>query len=215
MNEPQNQYGKPLRFFTDENQIVSDGLFLERNSAESWTQFTLMPWDMSNPNNPNKPLPSIHRLYVEAEDLSEYDFATEHFYNFAHWEFIKSREWFVPHYNAMRNELEAKLESKATRGMLNQITSGTATQSTLKYFADKEYHNPTPDKTDTPKPDKDWLLNQATKTFERAMKSNNLAAANVALKTIGQHTSVDAFAANQIELTAPINVIINGDLSKV
>lgn len=217
MNEPHNAFGKPERFFTEENQIVSDGMFHERNSDETWTQFTLMPWDIQDPNNPMNTIPSIQRLYVEAEDLSEYNFATEYFYNFAHWQFVKTRDWFVPHYNAMRAELEAKLQSKATRGMMSQITSGTATQTTLKYFADKEYQSQLPanDSPDKQLPDKDWLLDQATKTYEQAMKSNNLAAANVALKTIGQHTSVDAFAGDKLELTSPINVIINGDLSKV
>lgn len=221
MNEPHNIHGKPERFFTEDNQIVSDGMFHERNSDETWTQFTLMPWDILNPSNPTTVIPSIHQLYVQAGDVSEYAFATEHFYNFAHWEFIKSRDWFIPHYNAMRLELEAKLESEAVNAMRGQMRSGTATQTTLKYFAEREYR---PQESTDPKsvtdtksatPDKDWLLTQAKSTFEAATKSGNLAAANVALKTIGQHTDVDAFAADKIEVTEPIQVIINGDLSKV
>lgn len=216
MNEPKNQYGKPERFFTEDNQIVTDGMFHERNSNETWTQFTLMPWDIPNPSHPHTSIPSIHRLYVEEEDVSEYRFATKYFYNYAHWELIKSRDWFVPHYNAMRKELEAKLESRATEAMMGQIRSGTATQSTLKYFADKEYRSQTTSSDNQPTlPDKDWLLSQSVKTYEKAMATNNLAAANVALKTIGQHTAVDAFTGDKLTLTEPINVIINGDLSKV
>ena len=219
MNEPHNIHGKPERFFTEDNQIVSDGMFHERNSNETWTQFTLMPWDIMNPDNPTHTIPSIHQLYVQTGDVSEYAFATEHFYNFAHWEFIKSRDWFVPHYNAMRLELEAKLESEAISAMRGQMRSGTATQTTLKYFADREYAQPDTSNPDSKAaqvtPDKDWLLTQAKSTFEAATKSGNLAAANVALKTIGQHTDVDAFAADKVEIMEPIQVIINGDLSKV
>lgn len=215
MNEPHNSFGKPERFFTEDNQIVSDGMFHERDSDETWTQFTLMPWDIQDPTNPATTIPSIQRLYVEEGDVSEYAFATRYFYNFAHWEFIKSLDWFKPHYNAMRHELEAKLESLAIQAMRGQMASGTATQTTLKYFADKEYQSKASSQTDTPMPDKDWLLSQATKTYEKAMSTNNLAAANVALKTIGQHTEVDAFAGDKLSLTEPINVIINGDLSKV
>lgn len=223
--EPHNIHGKPERYFTEDNQIVSDGMFHERDSNETWTQFTLMPWPITNPHDPSKQLPSIHQLYVEAEDVSEYAFATKHFYNFAHWQYIKSLPWFAPHYNEMRKELEAKLESKATRAMLSQISSNTATQSTLKYFADKEYTAPpqaTTDATtpssdaDTPTPlGKDWVLQEAKDTYKAAREKNNHAAANVALKTIGQHTDVDAFAADKIEITEPIQVNIDGDLSKV
>lgn len=221
MNEPLNAFGKPERFFGEDNQIVTDGMFHERNSSETWTQYTLMPWDIQNPYLPHTQLPSIHRLYVEEEDISEYQFATKYFYNFAHWELIKSRDWFMPHYNAMRHELEAKLESRSTRAMMGQIRSGTATQSTLKYFADKEYaskkndHASNDPEAKPNMPDKNWLLSQATKTYEKAMSTNNLAAANVALKTIGQHTDVDAFAGDKLTLMEPLRVIIDGDLSKV
>ncbi len=215
-NEPHNIHGKPERFFTEDNQIVSDGMFHERDSNETWTQYTLMPWDIQDPQNPQVTFPSIHRLYVEQGDVSEYSFATEHFYNFAHWEHVKSRDWFAPHYYAMRQELEAKLESESVRAMRGQVLSGTATQSTLKYFADREYVQPDNTETvDMQAPDKDWLLKQAQTTFHKATKDGNLAAANVALKTIGQHTDVDAFAADKVEITEPIQVIINGDLSKV
>lgn len=220
MQEPHNIHGKPERFFTEDNQIVTDGMFHERNSNETWTQFTLMPWDIQDPADPTRTIESIHRLYVEAGDVSEYAFATTHFYNFAHWELVKSRDWFIPHYNAMRQELEAKLESEAISAMRGQVRSGTATQSTLKYFADREYttidtSSTNSDATAQVTPDKDWLLTQAKSTFHKATKEGNLAAANVALKTIGQHTDVDAFAADKVEIAEPIQVIINGDLSKV
>ncbi|MDC0600124.1 hypothetical protein OAO65_02320, partial [Flavobacteriales bacterium] len=204
----------------EDNQIVTDGMFHERDSNETWTQFTLMPWDIQSPYDPTIIIKSLHQLYVECGDVSEYRFATEHFYNFAHWELIKSLDWFIPHYNAMRQELEAKLESEAVHAMRGQVRSGTATQSTLKYFADREYTQPdttaNADKdAQSVTPDKDWLLNQAKSTYHKATKDGNLAAANVALKTIGQHTDVDAFAADKVEVTEPIQVIINGDLSKV
>jgi hypothetical protein len=224
MHRPHNADGKPEQFFTEDNQIVSDGLFHERNSTETWTQYTLMTWDIQDPVNPTVTFPSIHRLYVEAEDVSEYQFAITHFYNFAHWEFIKSLEWFAPYYTAMRGELEAKLESVSTQAMLNQIHSGTAPQKMLTYFAEREYR--VPDKA-APLPtntatdlaatpiDKDWVLKEAQDTYRAAIKKGNHAAANVALKTIGQHTDVDAFAADKIEIVDPVQVYIDGELSKV
>lgn len=220
-NRPHNVHGKPEEFFTEDNQIVSDGLFHERNSPETWTQFTLMTWDIQDPANSHVTFQSIHRLYVEAEDVSEYNFATEHFYNFAHWEYIKSLDWFAPYYKAMRSELEAKLESVSTKAMLSQIHSGTAPQKMLTYFAEREYRVPdaapsitTSDINATPTPDKDWVLAEAQATYKAAIKKGNHAAANVALKTIGQHTDVDAFAAEKLEIVDPVQVIIDGELAK-
>jgi len=212
-NEPMNEQGNPLRFFNESNELVTCGMFLEFDSPDSWVQFTLATYDQ---NHNGLLVPSIHRLYVEHNDLSEYDFAVTHFYSFAHWELVKSQSWFIDQYRLMRKELEAKLQSKSMRCMVNQITSGTATQATLKYFSDREFELPVQPETKADmKIDKDYVKQEAAKVHEAAMVKGNLSASTSALKIIGQHSDVDAFAADKVEITAPIQVVIDGDLSKV
>src|SRR5215217_6132830 len=57
-------------------------------------------------------LPSIKRLFVEMEDITEYHFANEYFDNYQHWKKIKATTWFAPYYLEMKEELELKLRAK-------------------------------------------------------------------------------------------------------
>lgn len=134
---PVNAYNKPIRFFDEENNLYTHEMFLELDdSGESWRQFTLQTWDVTYQGREYR---SLHKLYVDSNDPSEYTFANEYFYNFAHWELVKSHPAIRPHYEVMRKELEAKLSTKAIQAMIAQVMSGTATQATLKFLANKEY----------------------------------------------------------------------------
>lgn len=135
--EPLNAYNKPLRYFDEENNLYTHEMFLELDdSGESWRQFTLQTWDVTYQGREYR---SLHKLYVDSNDPSEYTFANTYFYNFAHWELVKSHPAIRPHYDVMRKELEAKLSTKAIQAMIAQVMSGTATQATLKFLANKEY----------------------------------------------------------------------------
>jgi hypothetical protein len=137
--EPLNAYGKPLRYFTADNNLCTTQMFLETASTEDdgWSQFTLKSYPVTTPKGTT--YPSLHETYVESNDLSEYEFANTYFYNYSHWCLIKEMPFFQKFYQVMRSELEAKLSSKALHGMVSMIDSGTASQSTLKYMADRDY----------------------------------------------------------------------------
>lgn len=138
--EPKNAYNKPLRFFDDSNNLLVKPLFLELDDhGEAWKQFTLKTWDVTYRGNEYR---SLHRLYVEANDLSEYAFANTYFYNFAHWDMIRKHPEIRPYYLIMREELEAKLSTKALQAMIAQVETGTASQATLKFLVNKEYQQP-------------------------------------------------------------------------
>jgi hypothetical protein len=146
--EPNNAYGKPLRFFNDVNDLLVEDLFLELvDHGEAWKQFTLKTWDVTHRGNEYR---SLHRLYVEMNDLSEYAFANTYFYNFAHWDRVRKHPEIRPYYDTMRQELEAKLSTKALSAMIAQVDSGTATQATLKFLANREYQ---PTQSKQPKAD--------------------------------------------------------------
>lgn len=84
--------------------------------------------------------PSIHRLYVEAEDPAEYQFANEYFDSWRHWDRIRSSKWFQPYYERMKKELTARLESKYVRLMMEKaLGDGRDALAAQKYLIDKGY----------------------------------------------------------------------------
>ena len=152
MDTPLNAYGNPLRYFSVDNNLLTTEMFVEtaNPSGDSWPQYTLKSHSPSD-------IPSIHQLYVEHLDLSEYSFATKYFHNYTHWVLVKTSPFFQQFYSVMREELEARISSKALRAMVMQIESNTASQATMKYMADREYtakvvtpSNTSPGRSSTP-----------------------------------------------------------------
>jgi hypothetical protein len=77
--------------------------------------FTLTPEDKDE-------LPSLHRLFVEAEDPTEYKFALEVLGSWTQWQMLKECTWFKPYYETWRRELDTRLRSKGV-GILKDIAS--------------------------------------------------------------------------------------------
>lgn len=114
----------------------TQGLFLETCIDNSTVLYTLQPWDKTLNG---KPLLSIHKLYVEAEDVGEFNFANKYFAGYYHWLKVKASPWFKEPYAAMVAELNAKLRSRSIKSMLSSVEAGEASQQTLKYLADNDY----------------------------------------------------------------------------
>lgn len=57
--------------------------------------------------------PSLYRLYMEADDPTEYTFAVHHLDSWEHWEMLSSAAWFKPYITKWRRELEVKHKAKA------------------------------------------------------------------------------------------------------
>lgn len=57
--------------------------------------------------------PSLKRLYLAEGDLTEYSFANKYLGGWDHWQFLLQSEWFIPHAQKWRTELELKLTSEA------------------------------------------------------------------------------------------------------
>lgn len=115
---------------------LTEGLFTETTTNPDSALYTLQPWDKEVGE---KFYPSLHKLYVEMEDLAEYDFANKYFDGYQHWLVIKSKPFFQQYYTRMVEELNAKIRGKSLKNMLLQVAEGTASQATLKYLADNDY----------------------------------------------------------------------------
>lgn len=68
---------------------------------------------------------SLYRLYMDSEDLTEWEFAQAHMDSFEHWEMLCQCTWFQPIVERWRRELALKLKAKALRRLMIEAESDT------------------------------------------------------------------------------------------
>lgn len=115
-------------------KLATQSLFWEFNKENP--QYTLSSEDREHEG---KMLDSIEKLYLQEMDVGEFEFAVKYFTSYKQWCAVKKAKWFAPTYQNMRIALEAKVQSQAIKNMMDMVADGTATQSTLKYLADKDF----------------------------------------------------------------------------
>lgn len=99
---------KPI-FRNSKNQLLLRSIFYETIGADkSSVIYTLKDWD-------HEGYPSLYRLYMELEDVLEYEFANLYLDSWTHWETLCNCTWFKKTVTRWRKELELKLRSKALR----------------------------------------------------------------------------------------------------
>lgn len=74
-------------------------------------------------------LPSLHQLYVESGDPTEYLFALKAFGSFEHWEYIKSTSALDDYLPAWQRELKAKIEGEAILAARRVARDGEGAQA--------------------------------------------------------------------------------------
>jgi hypothetical protein len=80
--------------------------------------------------------PSIYRLYMETEDLTEFEFANKYFDSFAHWKRICQSPSFIPYISQWREELELKIRARALSSLIKKSKDDS---SIAKYLLDKNW----------------------------------------------------------------------------
>lgn len=147
-------------------KFLTQSLFVETNNTEEPAPYTLATYDRQKDG---RLIQSLHKRYVEMEDIGEFEFANKYFENYHHWLKVKASAFFKDYYAAMVTELNAKMRSKSIKQMRQQVDEGTASQATLKYLADNDYQKAPvgkPKRTKAPK--KEGNVVQAD--FERLTK---------------------------------------------
>lgn len=95
----------PFRIHT--GQRLTRGLFFETQLADkSSVVYTLKDRDHLG-------YPSLYRLYMEADDPTEYTFALAHLDGWDHWQMLCDCTWFRPYVSAWRKELEVRAKAQA------------------------------------------------------------------------------------------------------
>lgn len=82
--------------------------------------------------------PSLHRLYLEVNDPTEYAFAVKYLDGWSHWETLCQCTWFKPYLKKWRTELELRMKSKALSRIM--VESASASKNALaanRYLLEK------------------------------------------------------------------------------
>ena len=104
---------KPSKFRTNQNQRLVKGLFVEYGGSV----YTLKDTDQGD-------TPSLYRLYMEANDLTEYTFALTHMDSWEHWQMLCSTSWFPEYVDRWRKELEVRTRSEALARLIEEAKAG-------------------------------------------------------------------------------------------
>lgn len=112
---------------------LTQSLFLEINYDPDVAIYTLKDWDHEYEG---KTFYSLKRLYLNHEDVIEYDFATKYFLNWKHWLRIANNKLFKSQIEEWREELELKIRSNAVQYVMD-LTAEDKSFQAAKWLADK------------------------------------------------------------------------------
>lgn len=110
---------------------------------------------------------SIKRLYLEMEDITEYEFANKYFENWSHWKKLIASAWFKEHIDVWREELELKFKARS----LNQIkrtAKSSAKEAFManKYLLEKGWEKSTKDKSTVGRPTQEKIKQEAQRLHD-------------------------------------------------
>jgi hypothetical protein len=99
--------------------------------------------------------PSLKRLYLEMEDVGEYEFATTYLLGWNHWQRLCANKEVMKHVQEWRDELEIKLRSKAMKTIFLKAQTEQGINA-AKWIAERGW-----DKRKAGRPSKDEVQKQA------------------------------------------------------
>jgi hypothetical protein len=145
------------RFKNASGARLTQALFYEETGADkSSVIYTLKDQD-------HEGFPSLYRLYLEMEDVLEYEFANTYLDGWSHWELLNQAGWFKPYILRWRKELELKIRSKALRKLREDATSTSKTaNSSNRYLLERGWA----DKQTKGRPSKDEIRKAAKEQAE-------------------------------------------------
>lgn len=128
-----------LKFKNVNGVWLTRDLFYETARSPNNVIYTLKPEDHLG-------FPSLYRLYMEANDITEYSFAVTHLGGWVHWKMLSESNFFQPYITEWREELEIKTRSQALASIIS-VSQGTSKDAyaAQKFVANKEW-----DKTKAP-----------------------------------------------------------------
>lgn len=120
------------KFKDSGGRMITQGLFLEIGYTDN-AYYTL---DDQDKTYEGKVYPSLKRLYLEHEDLGEYDFANKYLLGWQHWKRLCNNKLMAKHIEEWREELEIKVRSQAIYDIVQMSSEDKGFQA-AKYLADR------------------------------------------------------------------------------
>lgn len=117
---------------------LTQSLFLELGYSD-YAVFTLKE---DHYEYEGKLFPSLKKLYLEAEDPTEYDFASLYLLGWRHWKRLCENKAIRSHVDEWREELEVRLRTKAVKNIMLAADQGS--YQAAKWLADRGWDQRAP-----------------------------------------------------------------------
>ena len=116
---------------------LTKALFYEKSGDKANVLYTLKDTDITIGDSC---FPSLYKLYMEMEDITEFEFAERYFENWEHWMLLCSLSWFSFRAERFRHDLELKLKLQALSHIIAVSRSSTRdAYGASKYILEKGY----------------------------------------------------------------------------
>ena len=86
---------------------------------------------------------SLKTLYLDMEDITEYEFARKYLLSWPHWQRLQQNKLISPHVNQWREELEYKIRASSINEIINQALTGDSFQA-AKWLAERGWDKRSP-----------------------------------------------------------------------
>lgn len=117
-------------------RLITQSLFIDFQYNEKFAVYTLEDHDKEYNG---KIYPSLKRLYLEEEDIHEYNFATKHLYSWDHWKRLLNNKAIREHIDRWRDELEVAMAASGFRKILELADQDN--YQAAKYIADRGWNS--------------------------------------------------------------------------
>jgi len=137
------------KFRNASNRRYLKGLFFETTEADkSSVVYTLKDVDHLG-------YPSLYRLYMASNDVTEYSFATQHLDDWEHWKELTNCTWFKPYVKRWREERAVRDRSRNLAAMTDiaDDTNNKSSFQALKYLLERPWDKETSVKRGRPTKD--------------------------------------------------------------
>jgi len=160
------------RMKDDQGRYKTQSLFLEYRYDIEHAIYTMEGEDKQYKG---KTYPSLKRLYLEAEDVHEYLFATQWLYDWEHWKRLQANQWVRKQIDRWREEMEVMIASKGVQGVLDLVEDGNF--QAAKFAADRQWSKkrgrPSKQETERDKRIGERLFDEFAEDSDRVSKAVN------------------------------------------
>lgn len=117
-----------------EGRPLTQSLFLEPNYNTKYAVFTMKDDDHEFRG---KLYPSLRKLFLEMEDVTEYQFANTYLLGWSHWKRLNNNQVLAHNFEEWREELELKIRASAIKSIIEASVSDSGGFQAAKWLADR------------------------------------------------------------------------------